>query len=99
MVYTCFFAGCKENSVKNPNKRFVKFVQPENDLERCKRWIVLCKRSVTFDKIKKYTQVCSDHFDSKEVLDPKLNPNLDPIQKDRLQNVPNVQEERTSDCR
>lgn len=87
MVYTCFFANCKANSIKNPERKFVKFVQPEYDLERCKRWIVLCRRSVTFDKIKKYTRVCSDHFDKNEVLDAKLNPTLDPIPKHRLVTV------------
>ena len=48
---------------------------------------------MTVDKIKKYTRVCSDHFDINELLDAKLNPNLEPIPKHRLKKVDSIKQE------
>ena len=87
MTKTCFFFGCKNNSLKNPDLEFVPFVKPYSDFKRCKQWIALCKRSVPVDKIRKHTYICSDHFGLNEVLDWKINPNLIPVPLHRLKTV------------
>jgi len=87
MPKTCSFLGCKNSSLKNPDLKFAPFVKPHIDLNRCKRWIQLCKRNVPVDKIKVYTYICSEHFGFNEVLDWKTNLNLEPIPFHRLKKV------------
>ena len=87
MTKTCFFLNCKNSSLKSPELQFIPFVKPHIDLSQCKRWIELCKRNVSVEKIKPYTYVCSDHFGLNEVLDWKINKSLEPIPLYRLKKV------------
>ena len=83
----CFFAKCKNNSIKNPELYFVPFVKPHNDMARCKEWIKLCGRFIPPDKITRNTHVCDEHFNTNEVLDSRSNSTLKPIPKYRLEKV------------
>ena len=67
---TCFYKGCKANNVNHPERRCLPFVK-NTDIRRCKRWIELCGRYVTVDKIGRNTYICSDHFHPNEDLDWK----------------------------
>ena len=85
----CFFDKCRNNSIKTPERYFVPFVKPHQDIRRCKEWIHLCGRpSIPVDKIKRWTFVCDEHFNAGEVLDPKFNKTLKPIP--RQQQVQNA---------
>ena len=90
MTKTCFFLGCKNSTLKSPDTYFDPFVKPHLDLKRCKRWIELCKRNVSVEKIKPYTYVCSDHFGLNQVLDWKVILNLEPIPFHRLKKVDKI---------
>ena len=87
----CFFDKCKNNSIKTPERYFVPFVKPHQDIRRCKEWIQLCGRpSIPVDKIKRWTFVCDEHFNGGEVLNPKFNLTLKPIPRNRLQQEQDV---------
>ena len=59
MVKHCCFSGCNSNS-KRHDVKFITFVKPGTNLQRCRRWIHLCGRdSETFNysKITKASEI------------------------------------------
>lgn len=72
MVKHCSHGTCKSDSrypAKLQGARFIPFVKPKTDLNKCLRWISLCRRPHTqlnVEKITKHTYICSKHFISLE---------------------------------
>ena len=80
MTKCCIVRRCKNNDKKNPDKKFLPFVKPTTDPERCKRWLELVRKDISVEKIEKHTYICDDHFSPDEkILDWKSNPSLEPI--------------------
>jgi len=80
MTKCCIVRRCKNSSKKNPDKKFLPFVKPTTDPQRCKRWLELAEKDIPVEKVEKHTYICEDHFKPDEkILDWKLNPLLEPI--------------------
>ncbi|XP_062583880.1 uncharacterized protein LOC134245632 isoform X2 [Saccostrea cucullata] len=70
MVKHCSFGTCKSDSRyqdKLMGAKFIPFPKPKSDLQKCLRWISLCRRphdQLNVDKITKHTTtyICSKHF-------------------------------------
>lgn len=64
----CCFGKCKSDSrklKKNPENTifFVPFPKPNKESEKCKKWILACKRdNFNESNVNKYTYMCSLHF-------------------------------------
>ena len=56
MVKHCCYAGCNSNS-KRHDVKFVPFVKPTANLQRCRRWIHLCGRDSKIFNYSKITKV------------------------------------------
>ncbi|XP_064601271.1 uncharacterized protein LOC135467427 [Liolophura sinensis] len=68
MVKHCSYGTCKSDS-RYPEKlggaKFIPFPKPKSDLQKCLRWIALCRRPhshLYVEKITKHTYICSKHF-------------------------------------
>lgn len=83
MHIQCQYSNCQVNSKKNPEAIWVPFVKPWDDLSRCLRWQNLCGRPKL--NIRSFTKICSEHFTPGQVLDPVVNPDLEPIQSKSIQ--------------
>ena len=56
MVKHCCYGGCNSNS-KRHDVKFIPFVKPTSNLQRCRRWIHLCGRDCKIVNYSKISQV------------------------------------------
>ena len=56
MVKHCCYGGCKSNS-KRHDVKFIPFVKPTSNLQRCRRWVHLCGRDSKIFNYSKITKV------------------------------------------
>ena len=77
----CCHGVCKSDSRKpEAGVTFMPFPKPGNNLKTAKRWVHLCARKeFTIKSINRFTYICSKHFHPGEILDIKVNPNLEPF--------------------
>lgn len=70
------------------NVTFVKFVQPNEDLEKCKRWVQACRRQhFSVKNVSSHMYICSKHFvggkPSEDYPDPLPPGKMDFLEKKR----------------
>ena len=56
MVKHCCYGGCTSNS-KRHDVKFIPFVKPTSNLQRCRRWVHLCGRDSKIFNYSKITKV------------------------------------------
>ena len=56
MVKHCCYGGCNSNS-KRHDVKFIPFVKPTSNLQRCRRWVHLCGRDSKIFNYSKITKV------------------------------------------
>ena len=83
MEHHCAWGLCDSDSrYQDPDNpvTFVSFPDPIFNRERAKTWARLCGRvGFTVKNITLETKICSRHFSTSEVLNPLLNPVLQPF--------------------
>lgn len=81
MVYCCSWGLCKSSSRKSePDVRFVRFPNVNKQRKRAEKWAFLCgRKGFTIKNVSKFRYICSKHFPPNSILDPKLNPFLEPF--------------------
>jgi hypothetical protein len=79
MVKHCAYGTCNVDSRSHPYVPFIPFVKPWKDKPRAARWAHLCGREGFSDsQITKDTYICSRHFPAGVILNPAMNPDLEP---------------------
>jgi hypothetical protein len=79
MVKHCAFGTCNVDSRSHPYVPFIPFVKPWKDNPRAARWAHLCGREgFSVSQITNYTYICSRHFPAGVILNPAMNPDLEP---------------------
>jgi hypothetical protein len=79
MVKHCAFGTCNVDSRSHPYVPFIPFVKPWKDNPRAARWAHLCGREgFSVSQITKDTYICSRHFPAGVIINPTMNPDLEP---------------------
>ena len=83
MPFSCVYKDCSSTETRNPELKFLTFVQPRTDFQRASKWIRLIGRSdFTVESIKYSTRICQNHFSSDVILNWRLNKTLEPYPYD-----------------
>ena len=76
---SCLFLGCRSDSRKHPDLKWVRFCKPSFDANRAKLWIQKLNRSdFTLQKITQYSFICEKHFPNGADLNYRTNLTLTP---------------------